>query len=382
MYALDHESRELPEQLSGESSTISSSALCLKSAHGRLVAYPAFTPFHKHYQNSDGSGCPKKIKKFSLPCNECIMASNPLSMSRFTLATLRVDDEPVAAIGVDDGFYLLPGLIPSLKQTTVKDILMSWPDTFPILEQFAQDTRKGQKALGGCQIPLSNAHILTPIMYPNKLLAVGANYSGHLKEMGLSAEKWASMPFFIRPPTTSLVGPGKTVRIPRSSNQFDWECELAVVVGKKLRHASQEEAAEGIAGYTIGLDLSCRDLIPAGNELQIDLMRGKAQDTMAPCGPFLVPAKFLPDTSDLRIRLSVNDKPMMDASTSEMLYKCDEQLSIISRFMTLEPGDIVFTGSPSGSAHVHGDCWLKPGDRIVAEIEGIGRLDVTMIPDD
>ncbi|KKP05138.1 fumarylacetoacetate hydrolase domain-containing protein [Trichoderma harzianum] len=310
------------------------------------------------------------------------MASNPLNISRFTLATLCIEYEPVAAIGVDDCFYLLPDSLLSLKHTTVKDILGSWPDIFPILEQFAQDTRKSQNVSGRSQINLDNAQLLTPILYPNKLVAVGANYSGHLKEMGLSAEKWANMPFFIRPPTTSLVGPGKTVRIPRSTKQFDWECELAVVVGKKLRHASREEAAEGIAGYSIGLDLSCRDLIPAGNELQIDLMRGKAQDTMAPCGPFIVPAKFLPDTADLRIRLSVNDKPMMGASTSEMLYKCDEQLSIVSSYMTLEPGDIVFTGSPSGSAHVHGDCWLKPGDRILAEIEGIGQLEVTMIPDD
>ncbi|KAM0259141.1 hypothetical protein ACHAQJ_003513 [Trichoderma viride] len=271
--------------------------------------------------------------------------------------------------GFDESFYLLPNLLPSLKQTTVKDISVSWSDTFPILEQFAQYTRKGQNALGERQVTLDNAQLLTPIVYPNKLIAVGANYSAHLKEMGLSAEKWLNMPFFIRPPTTSLVGPGKT-------------CELAVVVGKKLRYASQAEAAESIAGYSIGLDLSCRDLIPAGNELQIDLMRRKAQDTMAPCGPFILPAKFLPDTSDLRIRLSVNDKPMINAFTSEMMYKCDEQLSIISSYMTLEPGDIVFTGSPSGLAHVHGDCWLKPGDRTLAEIEGIGRLDVTMIPDD
>ncbi|KAL7963779.1 fumarylacetoacetate hydrolase [Trichoderma compactum] len=250
------------------------------------------------------------------------MASNPLNMSRFTLATLFIEDERVAAIGVDDSYYLVPDSLPSLKHTT-----------------------EGQNVSGGSKINLDNAQLLTPIISPNKLVAVGANYTGHLKEMGLTAEKWASMPFFIRPPTTSLVGPGKT-----------------------------EEAAEGIAGYSIGLDLSCRDLIPAGNELQVDLMRGIAQDTMAPCGPFIVPAKFLPDTSDLRIRLFVNDKPMMDSSTSEMMYKCDEQLSIISSYMTLEPGDVVFTGSPSGSAHVQ--------DRILAEIEGIGRLDVTMIPDD
>ncbi|KAK4065965.1 uncharacterized protein Triagg1_8274 [Trichoderma aggressivum f. europaeum] len=269
-------------------------------------------------------------------------------MSRFTLATLCIEDEPVAAIGVVDSFYLLPDSLPSLiKHTTVKDILVSWPDTFPILEQFAQNNSKGQNVPGGSQVNSDNAQLLTPIMYPNKRVAVGANYTGD----GSKCRKVCENAVLHKTSDYESCRSRKDCQNPRSTKQFDWEY------------------------------LSCRNLIPAGNELQVDLMRGKAQDTMAPCGPFIVPAKFLPDTSDLRIRLSVNDKPMMDASTSEMLYKCDEQLSIISSYMTLEPGDIVFTGSPSGSAHVHGDCWLKPGDHILAEIEGIGRLDVTMIAD-
>ena len=96
-------------------------------------------------------------------------------------------------------------------------------------------------------------------MYPDTLLAVGANYADHLKEMGLVAQKWTPMPYFFRSPRTSLVGPGATVRIPRSTEQFDWECELAVVLGKRLRHGSEQDASDAIAGYTIGLDMSCRD---------------------------------------------------------------------------------------------------------------------------
>jgi 2-keto-4-pentenoate hydratase/2-oxohepta-3-ene-1,7-dioic acid hydratase in catechol pathway len=156
---------------------------------------------------------------------------------------------------------------------------------------------------------------------------------------------------------------------------------LTVVVGRPLRHATREEAGKAIAGYTIGLDLSCRDLIPAHNDLQIDLVRGKAQDTMAPCGPYVVPAQFIRDVNNLRIRLDVNGQKMMDASTDEMLYKVDEILSVISEYITIEPGDMVMTGSPSGSAGVHGNRWLKPGDRIRAEIEGIDVLDVTMRED-
>jgi 2,4-diketo-3-deoxy-L-fuconate hydrolase len=125
--------------------------------------------------------------------------------------------------------------------------------------------------------------------------------------------------------------------------------------------------------------MTCRDLIPVDNDLKVDLVRGKAQDTMAPCGPYIVPAQFVSDVDNLRIELFVNDEKMMDASTAEMLYKVDEQLSVISDYVSIEPGDIVFTGSPSGSAGVHGNRWLRSGDRIHAQIEGVGALDVTIV---
>ena len=102
---------------------------------------------------------------------------------------------------------------------------------------------------------------------------------------------------------------------------------------------------------------------------------------MAPCGPYLMPAAFVPDPYNLRLQLSVNGEPMMDASSSEMLYHIDEMLSIISEYITIEPGDMLFTGSPSGSAGVHGGRFLKPGDKIHASIEGVGEMDVVMRQD-
>lgn len=107
--------------------------------------------------------------------------------------------------------------------------------------------------------------------------------------------------------------------------------------------------------------------------IRVDLVRGKAQDTMGPCGPHILPAQFLPDVTNPKLTLNVNGKQMMNSSTNEMLNSCEEMLSVISEFVTLEPADLVFTGSPSGSARVHGNCWLKPGDEIHAEIEGLGR---------
>ena len=186
------------------------------------------------------------------------------------------------------------------------------------------------------------------------------------------------MPFFLRPPRTTLVGPGDTVQIPRSTLQFDWVIELAVVVGRRLRHASREEATAAVAGYAVGFDLSCRDLIRVDNNLKVDLVRGKAQDTMAPCGPSLIPATFVPDPYNLRLRLWVNDELMMDASSAEKLYRIDEQFGIISEFLTIEPGDILFTGSPAGSAGARGDRSLRPGNRIRGEIEHVGTLDLTL----
>jgi 2,4-didehydro-3-deoxy-L-rhamnonate hydrolase len=301
-------------------------------------------------------------------------------LQKFTLATLRTPTMPRAAIGVGDRYYLLSMLQTLLADTTILEVLQQWESAFPLLQSLAEQVI-GDNDAAGEGIPTHIADLLTPVLYPNNLMAVGANYSGHLREMGLKPEKWASMPFFLRPPTSTLVGPGRTVVIPRSTKQFDWECELAVVVGRRLRHATREEAAEGIAGYSIGMDLSCRDLIQVDNDLKVDLVRGKAQDTMAPCGPHIVPRHFIPDVNNLRIQLYVNDEKMIDASTSEMLYKVDEQLSVISEYLTIEPGDILFTGSPSGSAGVHGDRWLRDGDRIHAEIEGIDALDVVVRSD-
>ncbi len=298
-------------------------------------------------------------------------------MTIWTLATLKTPEGARAALGINDRYFILHDLQPLMQGTTSKQILQTWETSLPLLNALVEKV-VADDAVFAHGVPAGEADLLTPVLEPDGLFAVGANYSGHLKEMGLAATKWASMPFFIRPPKTTLVGPGDTVIIPKTTKQFDWECELAVFIGKTLKNVSKEEAAAAVAGYAIGLDLSCRDLIKVDNDLKVDLVRGKAQDTMAPCGAVMMPAQFVPDVNNLRIQLFVNEEKMMDASTCEMLYKIDEQISTISEFMTIEAGSILFTGSPSGSAGEHGDRWLKPGDRIHATIENVGSLDVTM----
>jgi 2,4-didehydro-3-deoxy-L-rhamnonate hydrolase len=296
-------------------------------------------------------------------------------MTRFTLATLQTPEGQRAALGVGDSYYVLSEASKEFQNATVKSLLEDWSTSLSKLEEVASSIGS-QKHSAIRAISNEKANLLTPIIWPNKLVCVGANYAGHLKEMGLEPTKWEPMPFFLCPPSTTLVGPGETVEIPKMTKQFDWELELAIVVGKRLRDASKDEASQAIAGYSIGLDLSCRDLTRVDNEMKIDLVRGKSQDTMKPVGPFIVPSKFLTNVRNLKLTLNVNGERMISSSTDDMLFQCEEMLSIISRFVTLEPGDIVLTGSPSGSAGIHGNRWLKPGDAIHAKIEGIGAFDV------
>ena len=303
-------------------------------------------------------------------------------MTAFSLATVQRELGFEPAICVADDIYLLsalPRLPPALQNQGVKELLQSWREVLPDLIELADTIDSNPGRFASCTVPASKMD--TPVRFPNKVLCVGANYAGHLQEMGVAPEKITPMPFFSRPPTTSLVGPGKTVRKPRSTQQFDWEVELVIMIGQRLRHATLGEAAAAIAGFSVGLDLSCRDLQMVKN-LGMDVSRGKAQDTLAPVGPVIVPKEFVPDFKDAAIKLFVNDEKMMDARTSEMLYSPEEQLVEISRFTTLEPGDLVFTGAPAGSAKAHGDRWLQLGDKIRAEIEGVGKLEVEVVNDD
>ncbi|KAM0815700.1 putative Fumarylacetoacetase-like C-terminal domain-containing protein [Seiridium cardinale] len=184
--------------------------------------------------------------------------------------------------------------------------------------------------------------------------------------MGMPARKWDSMPFFTCPPTTSMIGSGQKVKYPFGTSQFDWECELVVVVGARLHRANHEQAARAIAGYTIGLDWSCRDLLARKIGGLVDLMRGKAQKPMKPCGPSFVSKRFASDVQNAPVKLWVNGELMINGTTADMIWKPEEYLAEIGKLVTLGPGDMIMTGIPAGSAKSHGGRWLKIGDRISA----------------
>lgn len=220
--------------------------------------------------------------------------------------------------------------------------------------------------------------LLTPLQYPGKVLCAGANYYDHLREMGVPdlRKEAQRLFFFFKPPRNALVGPGRTVRYPADSKMLDWEVELAAVIGKRSRRLALSNALDAVAAWTIGIDLSARDLNRAPETFyKLDWVAGKAQDTCCPLGPRLVPAKFIRNPQDLALKLSVNGEVKQDARTSGMIFDLREQLVTLSAIMTLDPGDVVLTGTPAGVGFPKGT-FLKPGDRIDAEIESIGRLSV------
>jgi 2-keto-4-pentenoate hydratase/2-oxohepta-3-ene-1,7-dioic acid hydratase in catechol pathway len=221
---------------------------------------------------------------------------------------------------------------------------------------------------------VEEVRLLAPVR-PRKYLAIGLNYADHIAESGMEAPEF---PVFFNKQVTCVVGPGDDVHMPRVSNLLDYEGELAIVIGKRCRHVPADRASEVIAGYTIANDLSVRDW-----QLRTPTMTmGKSFDTHGPLGPWVVTADELGDPHDLRIKTYVNDELRQDGGTSEMVFDCFEQVAHLSQAFTLEPGDVIATGTPAGIGAVRQpfpEGLLKVGDTVRIEIDGIGSLENTVV---
>jgi 2-keto-4-pentenoate hydratase/2-oxohepta-3-ene-1,7-dioic acid hydratase in catechol pathway len=221
---------------------------------------------------------------------------------------------------------------------------------------------------------LEEVRLLAPVQ-PRKFLGIGLNYADHIAESGMEAPEF---PVFFNKQVTCVVGPGDDVHMPRVSSLLDYEGELAMVIGERCRHVSEERAPEVIAGYTITNDLSVRDW-----QLRTPTMTlGKSFDTHGPLGPWVVTADELGDPHSLSIKTWVNDELRQDGNTSEMIYDCFQQVAQLSEAFTLEPGDVVATGTPAGIGAVRQpfpEGLLKVGETVRVEIEGIGTLENTVI---
>jgi len=207
------------------------------------------------------------------------------------------------------------------------------------------------------KIQLSNVHLLAPAQ-PSKIICIGRNYAEHAKEQ--NAEVLNVPLLFLKPPS-AILDPGDPILLPRQSKQVEHEAELVAVIGKRGRAVTAEQASEYILGYTIGNDVTARDLQRADGQWT----RGKGFDTFCPFGPW-IDTEF--DASDALITCKVNGQPRQMASTRDLVFNVTTLVAFISSVMTLEPGDLIFTGTPAGVGP------LEAGDTVEVEIEGLGRL--------
>ena len=222
---------------------------------------------------------------------------------------------------------------------------------------------------GAERLPLEGLELLSPAT-PRKYLAIALNYADHIAESGMEAPK---VPMFFNKQVSCVVGPGAEIHRPKVSDKLDYEGELAIVIGRRCRHVAVEGARDVIAGYTIANDVSVRDWQMRAMTMTI----GKSFDTHGPLGPWLVTDDELGDPQALRIRTFVNEEQRQDGSTSEMVFDCFQQVSHLSEAFTLEPGDVIATGTPAGvgsTVQPFPSGFLKAGDEVRVEIDGIGEL--------
>jgi len=214
-----------------------------------------------------------------------------------------------------------------------------------------------------------------PIPRPGKIICVGLNYRDHAAESNMPVP---SSPVTFSKYVTSVTGPGTPIVLPRSSRQVDYEAEMAIVIGRRAKHVAIERAFDHVLGYMNFNDVSARDFQFADGQWQ----RGKACDTFAPIGPFILARDLAGDPHALRIQLRLNGQTMQDSSTAQLIFGVDHIVSFLSQTVTLEPGDVIATGTPPGVGFARKPpVFLKAGDVVEVEVDGLGVLSNTVIED-
>ena len=227
-------------------------------------------------------------------------------------------------------------------------------------------------------VSLDSVRLGPPVMHPGTIVAVGANYAAHINEVAALKGKLPEVPMLFSKPGTSLGGPRDPVVRPVESKELDYECELAVVIGRGGRRITTDEALAHIAGYMIANDVSARDIFAREmhkSPVYTQVLRGKGCDTFCPTGPWLLTADAAPDPGEFRLRTWVNDELRQDGTTAHMVFDVPTLVSSVSDSITLRPGDIILTGTPAGvGSSLRPPVYLNPGDVVRMEISDLGVM--------
>lgn len=278
------------------------------------------------------------------------------------LATIETWAGPRSALQVGAGFVDLHAADPNIPGN-VRQILEAGPGMLHAIAELGRRTNL-------VKLPAEGLKFHAPIADPRKIVCVGLNYKDHAAESGVPIPK---EPILFSKFPTALIGHGETIVLPKVSQEVDYEAEFVIVIGKKGRHITPSSAMDHVAGYTVGHDVSARDwqLKKDGKQWMV----GKTFDTFAPAGPVLVTREEVNDPLNLPIRLRLNGEVMQNSSTKQMIFGVAELLVYVSQVFTLEPGDLIYTGTPPGVGMARKPpVYLKDGDVVEVEIEGLGVL--------
>lgn len=308
----------------------------------------------------------------------------------YQLVSYQAGQAERAGIVVGETVYDAAKITGVSAHSSTLGILQDWRKAHRQLTQAAKRIAAPQSRVKG--IPLKRVRLLAPLLEPGNIFCAGANYTDHMAEMaraqgqppGPTMKELGEQPWhFIKTSKSSVVGPGAKVKLPPYSQKVDWEVELAAVIGKTARDVGTDNALDCVAGYTIANDLSARDVmarekVPLASPFHFDWLSQKCFDGSCPLGPWMVPASDMSDPQNLALKLWVNGELMQDSHTSRMIFTTAEQIAMLSSRVTLQPGDLVLTGTPAGVG-MGRHRFLKGGDTVRLWIEGIGELSHTMV---
>ena len=306
-------------------------------------------------------------------------ASSPM---RYALASHRAAAGVRPAIVIHERIYDLAAVLDAthqpadslLRQSGVAALLDRWESVRSGLGAVASEAA-ASISRGQFPVQAIAATALAAPFIPSRVFCAASNFIEHANEMGTAlAAKADSKPYMFLKTASSVIGPHDTVRIPRETQKPDWEVELAAVIGRRARRITVSEALGHVAGYMVLNDVSARDLTRRSDyPFKHDWFQGKNHDTFCPIGPWMVPAEFIPDPQNVHLNLTVNGESMQDGTTAEMIWSVAEQIAYLSTIVTLSPGDVVATGTPTGVGMGRG-VFLKAGDVMEATIAGIGKI--------
>jgi 2-keto-4-pentenoate hydratase/2-oxohepta-3-ene-1,7-dioic acid hydratase in catechol pathway len=303
-------------------------------------------------------------------------------MTSFKLMTYETGEGARAGMMCGDQAFDVAGATGEQRYGSVTAILADWDRAKGVLGAFAAKAGPGQAGA----LDAANLRLLAPIPMPGAIYCAGANYRDHVLEMAraqniqpepdphtLGLKAW----HFIKS-SRCVTAPNAVIPLPAHSRKVDWEAELGAVIGRKAKDVPLERALDYVAGYTIGNDLSARDVsrrqgISDTSPFKFDWVGQKCFDGACPLGPWIVPADDIPDPHKLKIELTVNGVTKQSSNTSELIFNISEQIAHLSERITLHPGDIILTGTPAGVGAGRGE-FLKAGDEVRITIEHVGEL--------